>query len=71
VNEIGWMWWGGAGRHWRGGVPAILLLIWLAAAVRTTPAVACGRGFPSLSKEGSLGSTEFRERNQLAKGCRR
>ena len=25
-----------------------------AATVRTTPAVACGHGFPSLSKEGSL-----------------
>jgi hypothetical protein len=30
--------------------------------VRTTPAVAFGRGFPSLSKEGSI-SAEFRDRN--------
>ncbi len=32
------------------------------ATVRTTPAVACGHGFPSLSKEGSLGA-ESRDRN--------
>jgi hypothetical protein len=32
------------------------------ATVRTTPAVVCGPGFPSLSKEGSI-SAEFRDRN--------
>ena len=41
------------------GVATIPLLIWLSAAVRTTPAVACGRGFPSFSQEGSL-KTESR-----------
>ena len=35
-----------------------------AATDQTTPAVACGRGFPSVSKEGTL-SAEFRDRNQL------
>jgi len=42
-------------------VAAIPLLIWLfAATVRTTPAVACGRGFP-LSKEGNF-RAEFCDR---------
>gem|GEM_PF-5871212 len=45
--------------HWGGGVAEILLLTLLFAAIRTTPAVACGPGFPSLSKEGSS-SREFR-----------
>jgi hypothetical protein len=44
------------------GVAAIPLLIWLSATVRTTPAVAYGRGFPSLSKEGNL-VIEFLDRN--------
>jgi len=30
--------------------------------VRTTPAAVCGRGFPSLSKEGNF-SVEFHDRN--------
>ena len=34
-------------------VVAISLLIWHSVIARTTPAVAYGRGFPSLSKEGS------------------
>ena len=45
---------------------ALLLSLYgfdFAVTVRTTPAVACGRGFPSLSKEGSVGA-EFRDRNQ-------
>ncbi len=45
-------------------VAAIPLLIWLFRDRPNHPAVACGRGFPSLSKEGSL-SAEFRDRNQL------
>ncbi len=56
----------GAQRHW-GGVsrcdPAPDLA--LPRPVRTTPAVACGRGFPSLAKEGSL-RAEFRDSGALA-----
>ena len=43
-------------------VAAIPLLIWLFRDRRTTPAVACGHGFPSLSKAGNF-SAEFRDRN--------
>ena len=35
-------------------VAAIPLLIWLSGSVRTTPTMACGHGFPSLLKEGSV-----------------
>jgi len=37
---------------------------------QTTPAVDCGHGFPSLSKEGTL-SAELRDRNQLVFSRRR
>jgi len=47
-------------------VVAIPLLIWHSVTARTTPAVAYGRGFPSLSKpyprRGAL-RAEFRDRN--------
>ena len=46
------------------GVAEIPLLIWLSATVRTTPALADGRGLPSLSKEGNFGA-ESRDRDQL------
>ena len=45
-------------RHWGGASRCDLARIWLSSTVRVNhPAVACGRGFPSLSKEGSLVSS--------------
>jgi hypothetical protein len=52
----------GAQRHGGGVIAVIPLLARFLSSVRTTPAAVCGRGFPSLSKEGSF-SVEFRDRN--------
>jgi len=51
----------GAQRHGGGVIAGIPLLARSLPSVRTTPAAACGRGFP-LSKEGNF-SAEFRDRN--------
>ena len=52
-----------AERH-GGGVDLLESRCWCSSspAVRTTPAAVCGRGFPSLSKEGNF-SIEFRATN--------
>jgi len=47
----------------RSGVIAVIpLLAWSSHPFRTTAASACGRGFPSLSKE-AIFSAEFRDRD--------
>ncbi len=51
-----------AQRHGGGVIAVIPLLERSFPSVRTTPAAACGSGFPSLSKEGIF-SAEFRDRN--------
>ena len=55
--------WGVAPRGWC----ALLLSLYgfdFAGTVRTTSAVSCSRGFPSLSKEGSVGA-ELRDKTSL------
>jgi hypothetical protein len=49
-------------------VGAISLRIWLFRERSKHPAVACGRGFSSLSKEGSLSAEFIRQKLAYAKG---
>jgi hypothetical protein len=51
-----------AQRHWGGDLLEFRCWCGFSPVVRTKPAAACGRGFPSLSKEGSF-KVEFRDRN--------